>query len=147
LTARGSRAGLRSAAGAVLREALAAAEPGGLVRRHLKLRGGVLEAAGVLHRLGRGRVALVAVGKASVPMARAAEQVLGDRLDDGIAVSTPTEGTLDRVRVLTARHPVPDARGLAAAAEVEGLARGLCRDDLLLVLLSGGASALLPAPA
>jgi hydroxypyruvate reductase len=42
---------------------------------------------------------------------------------------------------------VPDARGLAAAAEVESLARGLGRGDLLLVLLSGGASALLPSPA
>ena len=42
---------------------------------------------------------------------------------------------------------MPDARGLAAAAEVEALARGLGRDDLLLVLLSGGASALLPSPA
>ena len=51
------------------------------------------------------------------------------------------------MRLLTASHPVPDARGLAAAAEVEALARGLGRDDLLLVLLSGGASALLPAPA
>ena len=45
-----------------------------------------------------------------------------------------------------ARHPLPDRRGLLAAAEVEALARGLGRDDLLLVLLSGGASALLPAP-
>ncbi len=50
------------------------------------------------------------------------------------------------MRVRTARHPVPDARGLEAAREVERLAKGLGRDDLLLVLLSGGASALLPAP-
>jgi hydroxypyruvate reductase len=51
------------------------------------------------------------------------------------------------VRLLTASHPVPDERGLAAAREVAALARSLGRDDLLLVLLSGGASALLPAPA
>ena len=51
------------------------------------------------------------------------------------------------MRLRTASHPVPDARGLAAAAEVEALARDLGRDDLLLVLLSGGASALLPSPA
>jgi hydroxypyruvate reductase len=51
------------------------------------------------------------------------------------------------VRLRPASHPVPDARGLAAAAEVETLARGLGPDDVLLVLLSGGASALLPAPA
>jgi hydroxypyruvate reductase len=147
LTVRWSRARLRAATQAILREALLAADPHRLVRRQLKLRAGVLEAAGVRHRLGRGRVAVVAVGKAAVPMARAAEEVLGDRLTTGIAVSTATKGPLDRVRLRTASHPVPDARGLAAAAEVATLAGELGRDDLLLVLLSGGASALLPSPA
>ena len=147
MTARWSRARLRAAAQAILREALLAADPHRLVRRQLKLRAGVLEAAGVRHRLGRGRVAIVAVGKAAVPMARAAEEVLGDRLTLGIAVSTAAQGPLDRVRLRTASHPVPDARGLAAAAEVVALARDLGQDDLLLVLLSGGASALLPSPA
>jgi hydroxypyruvate reductase len=47
---------------------------------------------------------------------------------------------------MTAGHPVPDARGLRAAQEIEALVRRLERHDLLLVLLSGGASALLPAP-
>ena len=147
MTPRWSRARLRAAARAILHEALVAADPRRLVRRQLKVRAGVLEAAGVRHRLGRGRIAIVAVGKAAVPMARAAEEVLGDRLSAGLAVSTAAQGPLDRVRLRTASHPVPDARGLAAAAEVEALARDLGRDDLLLVLLSGGASALLPAPA
>lgn len=147
MTARWSRPRLRAAARAIFREALLAADPHRLVRRQLKVRAGALEAAGVRHRLGRGRVALVAVGKAAVPMSRAAEEVLGERLHEGIAVSTASEGALASVRLLTASHPVPDARGLAAAAEVESLARDLGRDDLLLVLLSGGASALLPAPA
>jgi hydroxypyruvate reductase len=147
LTARWSRGRLRAAARAVLRQALLAAEPRRLVRRELRRRGDVLEAAGVRHRLGRGRVALVAVGKAAVPMARAAEEALGDRLGQAVAVSTAREGDLTRARLVTASHPMPDARGLAAAAEVEALARDLGREDLLLVLLSGGASALLPAPA
>ena len=147
MTARWSRARLRAAAQAVLREALLAADPRRLVRRQLVLRAGVLEAAGVRHRLGRGRVALIAVGKAAVPMALAAEEALGNRLGEALAVSTAREGKLERVRLLTASHPVPDTRGLAAAAEVEALARGLGRQDLLLVLLSGGASALLPSPA
>ncbi len=142
-----SRPRLRAAAQAILREALLAADPHRLVLRQLKVRSGALEAAGVRYPLGKGRVALVAVGKAAVPMARAAEEALGDRLAVGIAVSTASEGSLAAVRLLAASHPVPDARGLAAAAEVEALARGLGRDDLLLVLLSGGASALLPSPA
>jgi glycerate 2-kinase len=144
---RWDRARLRAAARAVLEEALRAADPRRLVLRQLKLRGDVLEAAGVRHRLGRGRLALVAVGKAAVPMARAAEEALGSRLDEALAVSTATEGAPDRVRLLTASHPVPDARGLAAAREVESLARALGERDVLLVLLSGGASALLPSPA
>jgi hydroxypyruvate reductase len=147
LTARATRAHLRSAARAILRRALAAADPGRLVRRNLRLRRGVVEVAGLRHRPGRGRVVVLAAGKAAVPMARAAEAALGTRLWGGIAVSTAQEGTLRRVRLLAAGHPVPDERGLAAAREVEALAAGLAREDLLLVLLSGGASALLPAPA
>ena len=147
MTARGDRTRLRAAAQAILREALAGADPGRLVRRSLDVRAGRLEVAGLRHPIGRGRVVLVAVGKAAVPMARAAEEALGDRLAEGIAVSSAAGGALGKTRLLTASHPVPDARGLSAATEVDALARGLGRDDLLLVLLSGGASALLPSPA
>ena len=147
MTARLSRSRLRHAAQAILQEALLAADPRRLVRRHIRVRGGVLDVAGVRHRLGRGRIALVAAGKAAVPMARAAEEALGAWLSEGIAVSTATEGPLERTSLRPASHPLPDARGLAAAADVERLARGLNAADLLLVLLSGGASALLPAPA
>ncbi len=147
MSRRRARARLREAAREALAAALAAADPHRLVRRSLAVRGGVLEVAGLRQRLGRGRVVLVAAGKAAVPMARAAEEALGRHLDSGIAVSTAAEGPLERVRLLSASHPVPDARGLAAAREVAALAASLGREDLLLVLLSGGASALLPAPA
>ena len=58
----------------------------------------------------------------------AAEAALGAHLIGGIAVSTATEGALRRVRLLSAGHPVPDARGLAAAREIEDLAAGLRRE-------------------
>jgi hydroxypyruvate reductase len=147
LTRRWTRDRLRGAVRSIFEAALAAADPHALVRRSLAVRAGVLHAADVRHPLRRGRVAVVAAGKAAVPMARAVEGALGRHLSHGIAVSTAESGDLARVRLLTASHPVPDARGLAAAAEVEALARELGEDDLLLVLLSGGASALLPAPA
>jgi hydroxypyruvate reductase len=153
LTGRWSRAALRAAARGILREAVLAADPRHLVRRRLRREAGSLEVAGVRHRLDRGRIVLAAVGKAAVPMASAAEDVLGDRLAEAIVVTAEgapgpsPAGAAARVRFRTASHPVPDARGLAAAAEVESLARGLGREDLLLVLLSGGASALLPSPA
>ena len=141
-----SRARLRAAAARILAAALDAAEPGRLVRSQLRVRGRSLHVAGVHHPLDRGRIALVAIGKAAVAMARAAEQQLGSRLAAGLVVTTG-EASLERVRVRSAGHPLPDERGLAAAAEVESLAGSLGKDDLLLVLLSGGASALLPAPA
>jgi hydroxypyruvate reductase len=102
--------------------------------------------AGHVHRWGRGRVVVLAAGKAAARMARAAEDVLGDRLDEGLAVDVSRSAPLARTRLLLAGHPVPDSRGLAAAHEVERLLDGLGPGDLLVFLLSGGASALLPAP-
>jgi glycerate 2-kinase len=147
LTARGERARLRAAAATILQAALAAAEPYRMVRRQLALGRRELRVAGLRHPLSRGRVVVVAVGKAAVPMAQAAEEVLRNRLSEGLAVSIAEAAPLARLRFRSAGHPLPDARGLDAAREVEALARGLGPCDLLIVLLSGGASALLPAPA
>lgn len=139
-------ASLRQDCWRVLRAALAAAAPGPLVARHLSLRGGTLRVAGSPLDLGRGRVLLLAAGKAAPAMAAAAEAVLGSRLEGGLVVATAPGPRLRRARLQLAAHPHPDRRGLRAALAAEELARGLGRDDLLLVLLSGGASALLPAP-
>ncbi len=133
------RAALRRAAASILAASLRAADPERLVRHHLRRR----DALG----RNRGRIVVVAVGKAAVAMARAAETVLGPRLHDGIAVAPAAGPGLRRVRLRIASHPLPDQRGLDAAREVEALARALGKDDRLLLLLSGGASALLPAPA
>jgi hydroxypyruvate reductase len=143
---RWERRRLRRAAASILEAALAAADPDRLVRRYLKT-GRVVSIAGVTHHPGRGRLVLVAAGKAASTMARAAEEVLGGALADALAVDTAAEVPLARTRRLVAGHPVPDTRGIEAAEAVEALVRGLGRDDLLVVLLSGGASALLPAPA
>ncbi len=145
--ARWDRLRLRRAAASILASGLSAAHPRRLVRKHLRRRGSILILPGFHHRLDRGRVVLVAAGKAASAMARAAEQILGERIAEGLAVDTAEREPLGRVRLKVAGHPVPDRRGLEAAAEVERLALGLGADDLLLVLLSGGASALLPAPA
>ena len=86
-------------------------------------------------------------------MAGEAARVLRKHLDSGLVVTSDGASSErlgrtphDRLRVLEAGHPLPDARGVAAAAEVERLLGGLKAEDLLLLLLSGGASALLPAP-
>jgi len=86
------------------------------------------------------------MGKAAFTMAAAAEAVLGDAIAGGIAVGVSAPGPLQFLKTRVAGHPVPDGRGLAAAQEVEQLAMDLGRKDLLLLLVSGGASALLPSP-
>ena len=117
------------------------------MRRHLRRRGRVLSVGALRLPLDQGRVVVVSVGKAAYTMAAAAEAVLGEAISGGVAVGVSESVRLRRLESRVAGHPIPDARGAAAAEEVERLASELGRDDLLLVLVSGGASALLPAPA
>ncbi len=92
-----------------------------------------------------GRVVVIAAGKGAVPMAQAVEAHWPDVT--GLAITRDGYGgPLNSIELVAARHPVPDAAGMAAAERCLALADGLGEDDLLLVLLSGGASALLPAP-
>ncbi len=95
-----------------------------------------------------GRVALLAVGKAAFGMTRAAIEVLGDdvRPADVLVVAHDEAKRLGHFDALRSGHPLPDERGQAAAREVERRAAELDAGDLALVLISGGASALLPAP-
>lgn len=93
------------------------------------------------------RVVVIGAGKATASMAQAVEQRLGSRLQGGFVVVkhghvVPTR----RIVVAEAGHPVPDRSGQRAAARLCAMAAELGRRDLLIVLLSGGASSLLPAP-
>lgn len=96
-----------------------------------------------------GRVAVLAVGKAAFGMTRAAIEVLGDhvRPADVLVVTHDEAKRLGHFDALRSGHPLPDERGQAAAREVERRAAEFDAGDLALVLISGGASALLPAPA
>jgi len=145
-TGRWDRHRLRDAAAKVLAAGLRAADPEDLVRAHLALRRGRLAAGGIRVDLSRGQLVLLAAGKAAGAMARAAEAVLGSRIDAALAVATAAAPAPRHARLLVAGHPSPDARGAVAAEEALALAGGLGAEDVLLVLLSGGASALLPAP-
>ena len=127
----------REAARAVFDAALRAADVRPLVANVL---GGVAPPA-------RGRVLAVGAGKASGAMAAAVETAWGDRIADGLVVVKDGYGApTRRIRLLEAGHPVPDARGETAARQIRALAESARADDLLLVLISGGGSALTPAP-
>lgn len=95
------------------------------------------------------RVELLAVGKAAFGMTEAAVRWLGSRVraSDVLVVTHDEAVGREQLEARRSGHPLPDARGLAAAREIERRAACLAADDLALVLISGGASALLPAPA
>jgi hydroxypyruvate reductase len=94
----------------------------------------------------RGQVKVIAAGKAAVTMAQVVEAHWPDVA--GLAVTrVGYGGPLNTIELIQARHPVPDEAGQLAAARCLDLAQAVSEDDLLLVLLSGGASALLAAPA
>src|SRR5690606_4610467 len=95
-----------------------------------------------------GRVRLVALAEAAVGMAEAALARL-DRPPVAALAVTNAENARDLpgVEVMAAGHPVPDASGLAAAARVEALLAAAGPGEQVLALISGGGSALLPAPA
>lgn len=92
-----------------------------------------------------GSVWVVGAGKAGAGMAAAATEVLGERVAGG-AVAVPHGRSGGADLLWEAAHPLPDAHGLAAATEALHLAREARQGDLLLCLLSGGASALWSAP-
>ena len=99
--------------------------------------------------LGRGRLLVVGAGKASAAMARAVEDHWAGEASrlGGLVVTRYGHGVPCRhVEIVEAAHPVPDAAGLAAARRMLDLVQGLRADDLVLCLISGGGSSLLPLP-
>lgn len=90
---------------------------------------------------------VVGGGKASVPMAAAVEQLLKTRIDGGLVVTRYGHGgALSRIEVVEAGHPLPDRSGLSAGQRVLDLLKKAGERDLVIAVLSGGGSALLPAP-
>lgn len=139
---------LRDAALAIFRAGLEAGDVRSLLQKTVRLQGSCFQAGSVEFDLARVRRLLVlGAGKASGAMARALEEILGDRLTDGLVVvkdgyRVPTS----RIRLVEAGHPIPDERGERAAREILALAQGAGESDLVVVLISGGGSALAPAP-
>jgi hydroxypyruvate reductase len=91
-------------------------------------------------------VVVVGGGKAGAQMARATEDLLSDRIGDGVIVTNDPAET-DQVSVVEGSHPTPNADGQAGAEKVLDVAEAATADQLVICLVSGGGSALLPAPA
>ena len=113
--------------------AIASAQPALCIPRHLP------EAP-------RGRTLVIGAGKASAAMARALEDHWPGPLSGLVVTRYGYEVACNRIEIASAAHPVPDEAGLAAATRMLEMVRGLQADDLVICLISGGGSALLPVP-
>ena len=94
----------------------------------------------------KGRLVVLGAGKASAAMAQVVEQHWPGLLSGLVVTRYGYQVPCQRIEVVQAAHPVPDAAGLHAAQRMLALAEGLTADDVVLALISGGGSALLPLP-
>jgi glycerate 2-kinase len=121
---------------------------------HLSFNGRVIRAGRKRYNLAAfDRIQVIGAGKAGAAMARAVERLLGRRISGGLVnvpdgVAQPLHRTpLHRIQLNPCGHPIPDERGVEGARRILEIARSAGPRDLLIALISGGASAMLPAPA
>ena len=129
----------RELLGQMFAAAIASAQPSRCIPMHLP----------TPQSLGRGRLIVIGAGKASAAMARAVEDHWSGPAEQlgGLVVTRYGYGVpCQRIEIVEAAHPVPDAAGLKAAERLLQLVQGLTAEDLVLCLISGGGSSLLPLP-
>jgi glycerate 2-kinase len=144
-----SLAKLREDALTIFHAGLKAVDPARAVTKYLRRQGQKLNVNGQVYDLpDYDGVYVVGMGKAAAAMAQAVEEILGDRLESGIVnVKYGYALPLHTVKVKEAGHPVPDKAGLEGTEEIIELLRQTGERDLVICLISGGGSALLPYPA
>ncbi|WP_404294430.1 glycerate kinase (plasmid) [Microvirga sp. RSM25] len=114
--------------------AVAAADPDRIIATHLPPKP-------------RGRTIVIGAGKGAAQMAAALEQAWPGPLEGSVVTRYGFSAPTQNIEVLEAAHPVPDEAGLRASQRLLQRVSGLTRDDLVIALICGGGSALLPAPA
>lgn len=128
--------------------ALKAADPFNAVARRLRMEGSTLCADGARYDLDAiERVVVVGAGKGTALMAKAVEEVLGERIERGLViVKYGHTAPLSRIEQVEAAHPLPDQAGVEGTERIVELVEGADESTLVICLLSGGASSLLVAP-
>ncbi len=135
----------------VVDSAIKAGNPESSIQKWIKLDPDRLKIADCEVELDQvGKIVVVGGGKAGVAMATAIEQILGGWLSEGI-VNIP-EGTLPvdyngKIKFIEVRHPIPSEAGVAGAREMLSLVQKLGEHDLVIFVISGGGSAIIPFPA
>ncbi|HDP80526.1 MAG TPA: DUF4147 domain-containing protein, partial [Spirochaetes bacterium] len=138
---------------AIYTEAIRAVNPANAVKNHVSLENGrlIVKQGGESYReyalSDYSRVIVVGSGKATASMALAVEELLGDRISEGcVSVKYGYTEALRRIVIREASHPLPDENGQQAAADIRAMLEKAGERDLVISLISGGGSALLPLP-
>ncbi len=139
---------MREHAMQIFEAGLQAVDPVEAINRHIKLEKDLLSVGGKQFNLkDYDNVLVVGAGKAVAPMAKAVEDLLENRISDGVIVVKDEHGLpLKKVKIREASHPVPDERGVQGTEEILSLVEKAAERDLVICLISGGGSALLIAP-
>jgi hydroxypyruvate reductase len=136
---------------AIINAALKAVDPAEAIRKVVKREGNNLIVAGKIYNLEKyRRVIVIGGGKAGAPMAAAVEGILGERIAKGwvnVKEGYILEPAPTRITINQAGHPTPNESGLEGAKRILELASEAGEDDLVITLISGGGSALMPLPA
>jgi len=135
----------------ILCKAIDAVDPKKAVKRTIKVQGGHLLSDNIDFDLNEfNRVYVVGGGKAGGSMAEAVEDLLGDRISEGmvnVLKGTEDKYQIRRIKLNGASHPIPNMDGVRGVGQMLSIADRAREDDLLVVLISGGGSALMPYPA
>src|SRR6266567_4832326 len=138
---------LKEAAKRVFLGTLKAIEPDSVIRHKLRVDGKTLSLAGEQIPLDDfAEVVLIGMGKASLKMGAAVENLLGHRIKRGMLVTDHRSSTKVKSEVLVAGHPFPDANSLIAGERIVELVRSCGGDALIIFLISGGGSSLVELP-
>jgi glycerate-2-kinase len=139
---------MRQAALKIIEYALEHADPYKAVQSLVRFDGSQLTVGNLqLNLEDHQRIFLLGAGKATYPIARALEEIFGDRITDGVVICKHGQvGRLSRSRLFLASHPVPDMDGFEAAREALALARLTKPGDIVFGCITGGSSALMPYP-
>ena len=132
----------------IFQAGLQAVAPGAAIKTFCQLDGNTLTISGCHYNLSRfEQIFVLGAGKAGASMAKAIEEILGGRVSKGIiTVKYDHLEKLKKIKIQEAGHPVPDQNGLDGARKIYQLAKSATEKTLVICLISGGGSALMPLP-
>jgi hydroxypyruvate reductase len=138
----------RQDARSIFEAGLAAADPMVLIPRHLRVDGQILYAGQGVYDLTKCKhLYVIGAGKATAKMALAVEELLGQKITGGVVIVKRGHALpLRKLKIIEAGHPIPNQAGVDATETIVALLRRTLETDLILCLISGGASALLVSP-